>query len=153
CEHLIHACAELADALLRAGPDLRILVTSREPLNAIGEAAWRVPSLRLPEHAASLDERADSEAVRLFVERAGAAVPGFESSPANLDTLTQAVHRLAGIPPPIELAAARLRAMSLDQLADRLDDRFRLLVGGNRNALARHQTLRATIEWSYDLLE
>jgi predicted ATPase/DNA-binding CsgD family transcriptional regulator len=153
CEHLVQACAELAEALLRAGPELRILATSREPLNATGERAWRVPSLRLPPAEAPLVQATDSEAVRFFVDRARAVAPRFELSPANLGAVVQIVRRLDGIPLALELAAARLKALSAQQVADRLEDRFRLLVGGSRTALARQQTLRATVEWSYELLD
>ena len=149
CEHVIDASAVLADALLRACPPLRILATSREALGVGGETAWLVPPLSLPATAADLDT---SEAVALFVERARAVVPSFTLGPANSELVLHVCRRLDGLPLALELAAARLRALSLERIADRLDDRFRLLTTGNRAALPRQQTLRAAIDWSYDLL-
>jgi predicted ATPase len=140
CEHLIQACAELAEALLRACPHVSILTTSREPLNVPGEVPWRVPSLTT------------YEGVRLFAERARATRPDFELGDRTTAVVTSICDRLDGIPLALELAAARLRALTLEQIAARLDDRFRLLTGGARTALPRQQTLRATIAWSYDLL-
>lgn len=140
CEHLIQACAELANALLRACPRLRILATSREPLHIPGEVTWRVPSLP------------GAEAVQLFVERAQAARPDFALGEQNASAAAHICERLDGMPLAIELAAARVRSFSLQQIATRLDDRFRLLTGGSRTALPRQQTLRATIDWSYNLL-
>ena len=149
CEHLIEASAMLADTLLRACPRLCILATSREALGVAGETAWLVPPLSLPAAGEALG---DSEAVALFVERARAVVPGFALGPANAELLTRVCRRLDGLPLALELAAARLRALPLERLLDRLDDRFRLLTTGNRAALPRHQTLRAAIDWSYELL-
>ena len=149
CEHVIDASALLADALLRACPHLRILATSREALGIAGETAWLVPPLSLPSTAADLDA---SEAIALFVERARAVVPSFALGPANAELVTRICRRLDGLPLALELAAARLRALSLERIVDRLDDRFRLLTTGNRAALPRQQTLRAAIDWSYDLL-
>ena len=148
CEHVVDASAVLADALLRACPRLRILATSREALGVGGETAWLVPPLSLPATA----DPAASEAITLFVERARAVVPTFAVGPSNAELVARICRRLDGLPLALELAAARLRALSLERIVDRLDDRFRLLTTGNRAALPRQQTLRATIDWSYDLL-
>jgi predicted ATPase/class 3 adenylate cyclase len=159
CEHLVAACAIFADSLLRACPGLRILCTTREPLGIAGEVAWRVPSLtqpdpRLLENGGSdpVSEIAEYEAVRLFIERAMAVSPGFQITPATAPCVAQVCRRLDGIPLAIELAAARVRVLSLEQIAAGLDDSCRLLTGGSRTALHRHQTLRATMDWSYNLL-
>jgi predicted ATPase/DNA-binding SARP family transcriptional activator len=149
CEHVIDASAVLADTLLRACPQLRILATSREALGVGGETAWHVPPLSLPATMANL---AGSEAIALFVERARSVVPTFAVGPANAELVARICRRLDGLPLALELAAARLRALSLERIVDRLDDRFRLLTTGNRAALPRQQTLRAAIDWSYDLL-
>jgi predicted ATPase/class 3 adenylate cyclase len=140
CEHLIAACARLADDLLHQCAGLKILASSREALGIAGEVAYRTPSL------------ADSESTRLFVERAHAANPKFSLTDSNAASVAQICRRLDGIPLAIELAAARTKLLSADQIAARLDDLFRLLVGGSRTALPRQQTLRALIDWSYDLL-
>lgn len=154
CEHLLSACATLCDHLLRACPGLYILATSREGLNIAGETTYRVPSLGLPDPRAqqAISDLVQVEAVRLFVERAQAAQPGFQVNEQNAASLAQLCVRLDGIPLAIELAAARVKALSVDQINQRLDDRFRLLTGGSRTALPRQQTLRALIDWSYDLL-
>jgi predicted ATPase/DNA-binding XRE family transcriptional regulator len=159
CEHLVMACAELAEALLRACPHLRLLATSREVLRIAGETAWRVPPLGLPPLMPArpsapvlLEQVQESEAVRLFIARAAAALPSFVLTDGNAPTVARICHQLDGLPLAIELAAARVSALGLEQLATRLDDRFRLLTGGSRSALPRQQTLRATLEWSYDLL-
>lgn len=154
CEHLVEACARLTETLLSACPQLRILMTSREALGLSGETTFYVPSLSVPDpsHLPPTENLQDYEAVRLFVERGVAAWPGFALSPGNALPVVQVCHRLDGIPLAIELAAARVRAMSVEQIATRLDDRFRLLTGGSRTALPRHQTLRALIDWSYGLL-
>ena len=151
CEHLIHACAELSDTLLRACPDLKILTTSREALNIAGETTFHVPSLSLPDlgHLPPLETLAQSESVRLFVERASAVQPRFQLTNKNGAAIAQIVHRLDGIPLAIELAAARVRALGVEQIAARLGDLFQLLTGGSRTALPRHQTLRAAMDWSY----
>jgi predicted ATPase/DNA-binding NarL/FixJ family response regulator len=159
CEHLVDACANLANVLLRACQDLVILATSREPLGIGGETAWRVPSLALP-GAGDLDTvgqggapALDSfAAVQLFVERARAARPEFTLTALHAPAVVRICHRLDGIPLALELAAARVTALSVAQIADRLDDRFSLLTGGNRTALPRQRTLRATVDWSYGLL-
>lgn len=140
CEHLIEACARLADQLLHHSSHLKILASSREALGIAGEVAYRTPSL------------ADSESTRLFVERARAVNPKFSLTEANASSIAQICSRLDGIPLAIELAAARTKLLSPEQIAARLDDRFRLLVGGSRTALPRQQTLRALIDWSYELL-
>ena len=154
CEHLLDACAALAEALLRAGPRLRILATSREALGGTGETVWRVPALSLPDNTPhhSPETLLASEAVQLFVERAAAVRPHFAVTAANAPAVAQVCRRLDGIPLAIELAAARIGALSVEQLAARLDRRFGLLTGGNRTALPRQQTLRATVNWSYALL-
>ena len=154
CEHLIESCAQLADALLRSCPRLKIIATSREGLSVPGETLMPVPSLRLPEpgRIPPLAELREYEAVRLFVDRASAFQPGFELTGENAEDIVRICRRLDGIPLALELAAARVRALSLSQVAQRLDDRFRLLTGGGRTVVARQQTLRALIDWSYDLL-
>jgi non-specific serine/threonine protein kinase len=154
CEHLIDACADLARHLLQGAPELRILVTSREPLDLAGETVWSVPALSLPStHAESGTGRfGRSEAVRLFVERARAVQPGFALTPGNARAVGEVCRRLDGIPLAIELAAARVSVLSVDQIASRLDDRFRLLVGASRTAPLRQQTLRAALDWSCNLL-
>jgi predicted ATPase/DNA-binding SARP family transcriptional activator len=159
CEHVIEACARLAEALLQTCPKLSILVSSREALGITGEVSFRVPPLALPEarQMPSLEELAQYEAIRLFVERAAAvqttaASPGFTLTPANAPAILQVCQRLDGIPLAIELAAARVKLLQVTEIAQRLDDRFRLLTGGSRLALPRHQTLRASIDWSYELL-
>src|SRR5262249_19616614 len=136
CEHLLTACAGIAETLLRGCPNLRVLATSREALGVAGEGTLRVPSLSLPdaEDTASVDRAAHSEAMSLFLSRAALAAPGFELDEANLATVVQVCRRLDGIPLAIELAAARLRALPLDEIASRLDDRFHLLTGGSRTA-------------------
>jgi non-specific serine/threonine protein kinase len=149
CEHLIDACARLADDLLRACPGLRLLATSREPLGVAGEVIWRVPPLGLGESGPDL-ERAD--AVRLFVERARASLPEFALTDDNRVSVARICRRLDGLPLAIELAAARVRVLSPSEIAARLDDRFTLLVGGSRTAPRRQQTLAAAVEWSFALL-
>ncbi len=158
CEHLIEVCAELAEILLHNCPRLHLLTTSREVLNIVGETSWTVPSLSLPdvhevEHLPSLEHLIQYEAIRLFLERAATALPTFTLASLNTTmAVMQICRRLDGIPLAIELAAARMKILSAEQIAARLDDRFHLLTGGSRTALPRHQTLRATMDWSYDLL-
>jgi non-specific serine/threonine protein kinase len=154
CEHLIAACAQLAEALLHAAADVRILATSREALGLSGETVWRVPSLSLAEPSQRLPAEAllQYEAVRLFAERARAVDATFSVADANAATVAEVCRRLDGIPLAIELAAARLKVLSIEQINNRLNDRFRLLTGGTRTALARQRTLEATVEWSYNLL-
>ena len=153
-EHLIRTTAELAEQLLVRCPLLKILVTSREPLSIAGEVTFQVPSLSLPaEHVMTEAELVASEAVQLFLERARAVRTEFELNTSNVPAVAEIVRRLDGIPLALELAAARLQVMSAEQIAARLNDRFRLLVGGRRTALPRQQTLQALIDWSWNLLE
>jgi predicted ATPase len=154
CEHLVEACAVLADMLLRACPGLKILATSSETLGIAGEVPFRLPSLSTPDiqHLSPARALLQYEAVRLFVERAAAALPGFIVTEDNAPAVARVCQRLDGIPLAIELAAARARMLSVEQIAARLEDCFHLLTGGSRTALPRHQTLQAMIDWSYDLL-
>jgi predicted ATPase/DNA-binding CsgD family transcriptional regulator len=154
CEHLIDACATLADTLLRVCPNLQILATSREALGVAGERAWLVPSLSLPdpERLPPLEELGHYEAVRLFLERAVAVAGRFELTEENKSAVVRLCERLEGMPLAIELAAARAKVLSAQQIASRLEDSFGLLASESRTALARQQTLRATIDWSYELL-
>ena len=154
CEHLVKACAELAHDLLSSCDQLRILATSREPLKVAGEITWLVPGLELPDLTTlPSPELARFAAIRLFVERAAASRPGFALGSHGAEAVALLCRRLDGIPLAIELAAARTRALSPEEILRRLDDRFRLLTGGARGALERHQTLRATVDWSHDLLD
>ena len=151
CEHLIGACAKVADAILRGCPAVHVMATSREPLGIAGEIIYRVPSLSLPDDPVAITQ-GESDAVALFVDRArsqGINVPLDEVAGPLLASICR---RLDGMPLAIELAAGRLRSMSVPSLHDRLDQRFRLLTGGSRSALPRQQTLRATVDWSYSLL-
>ncbi|WP_197283736.1 LuxR family transcriptional regulator [Mycobacterium sp. Marseille-P9652] len=141
CEHLLDACAELIVTLLGAAPGLTVLATSREPIGVAGEATWRVPSL------STVDE-----AIELFADRARLAEPGFAVTDDNIATVTDICERLDGMPLAIELAAARVRALSLAEILGSLHDRFRLLTGGARTAVRRQQTLRASVDWSHALL-
>jgi predicted ATPase/DNA-binding CsgD family transcriptional regulator len=154
CEHLIRACAELSETLLRGCPGLRIVATSRQALGIEGETLLRVPSLSLPEASSppNMERQAQFEAVRLFVDRASATAPHFRLSEPNMAVVADICRQLDGVPLAIELAATRLKLLGAEQLAARLDDRFRVLVGGSRTAPTRHQTLRATLDWSYQLL-
>jgi predicted ATPase/DNA-binding SARP family transcriptional activator len=153
CEHLIAAAAELADRLLGHCPRLRILATSREPLAIAGESLAPVPPLPLPASGATAAEALAHPAIELFADRAAAARPGFVIDDETVGVCVEICRRLDGLPLAIELAAARLRSMPVQTLAARLDDRFRLLTGGSRTALPRHRTLRAVVDWSWDLLE
>ncbi len=153
CEHLIDACAQWTDQLLHACLNVKILASSREALGISGEAVYRVPSLSLPAGSeVTRDMLIQSESVQLFVERAIAANPKFVLTDQNTMAVAQICRRLDGIPLALELAAARLTIFSAEQIASHLDDRFRLLTGGSRTALPRQQTLRALIDWSYELL-
>jgi predicted ATPase/class 3 adenylate cyclase len=154
CEHVIERCAELAETLLRGCPALTILATSREPMGIDGEIAWRVPSLGVPAANVAQNSQSslDSAAVRLFVERARAVQPGFRLSEQNAESIANLCRQLDGIPLALELAAAWVAVLSVDQIVARLDHALTLLVSGNRRAPARHQTLRATLDWSYALL-
>lgn len=153
CEHLVEACAELAGQLLCACGHIQLIVSSREVLGISGEMVYRIPSLSLPglEQGTSA-ALANCESVKLFAERARAVNPKFALSDQNAPFVAQVCQRLDGIPLALELAAARAAVFSVEQIAARLDNRFQLLVGGSRTALPRHQTLRALIDWSYDLL-
>ncbi|WP_345472948.1 BTAD domain-containing putative transcriptional regulator [Actinoallomurus oryzae] len=153
CEHLLDAVATLADRLLSAAPGVRILATSREPLGITGEALCPVPSLALPPEDADAHDAQAYDAVRLFIDRASAVRPGFALDAATVEPVVRICRALDGAPLAIELAAARLRALTPVQVADRLVDRFRLLNVGSRTALPRHQTLRAVVDWSWDLLD
>ncbi len=154
CEHLVVSCAHLAEELLRACPSLRILATSREPLTIGGEVSFRVPSLSLPdpESAVSAEHLMRYEAVQLFVARVKVVQPEFELTSRNAPAVARISRRLDGIPLAIELAAPRVTVLTVEQIAERLEDLFRLLTGGSRTALPRQRTLRATMDWSYALL-
>jgi predicted ATPase/class 3 adenylate cyclase len=153
CEHLIEACAQLSGSLLRSCPRLKIIASSRESLGIAGETIYRVPSLSLSDLAQVTREALmESESARLFVERATTAQSKFSLTDQNASSVAQICHRLDGIPLALELAAARVGIFSPEEIAARLGDRFKLLTGGSRTALPRQQTLRALIDWSYDLL-
>ncbi|HSS70810.1 MAG TPA: tetratricopeptide repeat protein [Casimicrobiaceae bacterium] len=154
CEHLTHACAELAKKLLQAGSQVKLITSSREHLRVPGETTYPIPPLVVPDpcEKATLEAISQCEAVRIFIDRAIAAQPAFRLTPANASAVTEICYRLDGIPLALELAASRVRALSVETIAARLGDRFRLLTGGDRTALPRQQTLRASIDWSYDLL-
>jgi non-specific serine/threonine protein kinase len=150
CEHLVEASAQIADQLLHACPNLKIIASSREALGISGETVFRVPSLSLPDSASRA--LMDYEATRLFVDRATKSEPRFHLTDHNASSIAQICARLDGIPLAIELAAARVKLFTPEQIAERLDDRFKLLTGGSRTALPRQQTLRALIDWSYQSL-
>jgi predicted ATPase/DNA-binding SARP family transcriptional activator len=152
CEHLIDAAAQLADQLLAACPDLRVVTTSREPLGIFGESLIVVPPLGQPAPDAAPDEAYAYPSVRLFADRAAAVRADFVVDAANVASVVEIVRRLDGQPLAIELAAARIRSLPVEEIASRLSDRFRLLTGGSRTALPRHRTLRAVVAWSWDLL-
>ncbi|HSM59698.1 MAG TPA: AAA family ATPase, partial [Longimicrobiales bacterium] len=151
CEHVVDGAADLVDALLRACPGLRVLATSREPLGVQGERSWLVPALSLPASDELPDVEA-SEAARLFVERARDVAPDFALTPENAGAVADICRRLDGIPLALELAAARARVLAPGQIRARLDDAFRLLSSTSRTSVPRHRTLRATMDWSHDLL-
>ena len=159
CEHVLEAAATVTSALLRAAPGTRVVATSRQPLGLAAETVWSTPTLEVPAGggpgpgaAPDAEDLLASDAVRLFVERADTAWPGFSLSEDNAAAVARICQRLDGMPLAIELAAARLRSLSVEQVADRLDDRFRLLTTGDRAALPRQRTLEASVEWSHDLL-
>jgi non-specific serine/threonine protein kinase len=154
CEHVISAAASIAEVVLKAAPRVCILATSREPLRAEGEWLHRLPSLELPPNATDLtaDAALQYSAVQLFVERAMASADGFDIADADVPAVMEICRSLDGVPLALELAAARVDAFGIKGVAARLDDRFTLLTGGRRTALPRHQTLRAAMDWSYDLL-
>ena len=153
CEHQVGDCATLVQLLLARCPWLRIISTSREPLRVRGETVWRVPPLDLPPEGARIADVTAHEAVRLFAVRAAGARPGFTLNSENAPSVARLCRTLDGIPLGIELSAARVRALSVEQIADRLRDRFQLLDSGDRTAPPRQQTLRATVDWSYELLD
>jgi predicted ATPase len=155
CEHLLGACTELAETLLEASPGLKLLATSREGLGLEGERLFAVRSLGVPRREAWHDAHAveASDSVHLFVDRARAVEGRFALTAANAPIIAEICRRLDGIPLAIELAAGRVKVLSVEQIRSKLDDRFRLLTGGSKTALPRHQTLRATVQWSYDQLE
>jgi predicted ATPase/class 3 adenylate cyclase/DNA-binding CsgD family transcriptional regulator len=155
CEHMLATVAEVVEAVLAGCPEVSVLVTSREPLSLPGETSWRVPSLSLPakREIQTIVPLTQSDAVRLFVERALHVRPNFRVTNDNAPAVAQICHDLDGIPLAIELAAARTRLMSLDEIAARLGDRFQLLTGGARTALPRQRTLRASVDWSHELLD
>jgi predicted ATPase len=153
CEYQVSDCATLVQLLMARCPWLRIIATSREPLRVRGETVWRVPPLDLPPDGASGAELAAHEAVRLFAARAAGARPGFTLTSENTASVARLCRTLDGIPLGIELSAARVRALSVEQIADRLRDRFQLLNSGDRTAPLRQQTLRATVDWSFELLD
>lgn len=152
CEHLVRPVALLAENLLRACPDVHVLATTREAFGIPGEHIRQVPPLATPPETVGLEQALDFESIALFLSLARSVVANFELSPATLEPTVEIVRRLDGIPLALELAAARLRVLSVRQIAERLDDRFRLLTGGSRTALPRHRTLQATMDWSHDLL-
>jgi predicted ATPase/DNA-binding CsgD family transcriptional regulator len=154
CEHLVEVCAQTAEALLRGAHAVTVIATSRAPLGVEGETTWRVPSLSLPPELPTepVDAVAQSDAVRLFIERALKVRPNFAVNASNAPAIAQICSDLDGIPLAIELAAARARVLAVEQIAAALGDRFRLLTGGARSALPRQQTLRASVDWSHELL-
>ena len=152
CEHVIGVVADLAGEIAQRCPRVSMLATSREGLGVAGERLVVVASLPVPRPGSSVTVALQSEAVRLFAERASAVRAGFEVDPGNVDAVVEICRRLDGIPLAIELAAARARALTPAEIAQRLGERFRLLTGGSRTAVERHQTLRAAVDWSYDLL-
>jgi predicted ATPase/class 3 adenylate cyclase len=152
CEHLIDACAEFVERLLTRCPEVKILATSREALNVGGEHCWRLRSLAVPAFDASPEEIGCTESVRLFALRTMAVDPGFTIDGGNIATVAHICRRLDGVALALELAASRARTMAVEEIAGRLDDRFRLLTGGSRTSLPRQRTLEATVAWSYDLL-
>ncbi len=154
CEHLVVACARMVEALLQTSPGLRILATSHQPLEIAGEHVYRVPTLSVPDtrRLPAIANLEEYESVKLFTERAASVLPTFRITEENAMTIAQVCQRLDGIPLAIELAAARVKVLTVEQIASRLGDRFQLLTGGQKTALPRHQTLRATMDWSYSLL-
>src|SRR6266571_3907626 len=171
CEHLAAGCREVADRLLTTCPRLHILATSREPLGAGGESRWPLPPLTVPQAPARQEDwpageangavtapgaaalLAGSEAMQFFLDRARAVLPGFDITDDNAELIGQLCRRLDGLPLAIELAAAKLRVMAVNQVLTGLDDVFKLLVGGRQGAPVRHQTLRAALDWSYEMLQ
>jgi predicted ATPase len=153
CEHLLEPVARLVESVLRVSKEVAVVATSREALRVAGEQVMTVPSLAVPDAVTEAEELVSVDAVRLFMERARSARSAFAITADNADAIAQLCRRLDGIPLAIELAAARVGSMTPNEIADRLDQRFRLLTGGSRTASSRHQTLRRAIDWSYELLE
>jgi predicted ATPase/class 3 adenylate cyclase len=153
CEHLLDGASRLVDAVLLECPNVRVIATSREGLGVIGEQVWPLRSLDVPRGQLSTEDAVAHGSVRLFAERAAAVRPDFMIDASNASAVVEICRRLDGIPLAIELAAARVSAMSTADVARHLDERFRLLTGGRRTAVERHQTLRATVDWSYSLLD
>jgi predicted ATPase/class 3 adenylate cyclase/DNA-binding XRE family transcriptional regulator len=154
CEHMVEECAHFAESVLQSAPTVKILATSRQALGIRGEQVYSVPSLSTPnsKQLTTSEELTKFESVRLFIERATLVSPNFKLTKDNASSTAQICSRLDGNPLAIELAVARMRSMSVEQIASHIDDRFRLLTGGSRTALPRQQTLRSLMEWSYDLL-
>ena len=154
CEHLLESAASIVGRLLASSPDLKVMTTTREPLNVSGEVAWRVPTMELPAAGdiASLEELLSYEAPQLFVERALAARPDLELTDGDTGSIAEVCRRLDGLPLALELAAARVRVLSVAEIARNLGDRFSLLSGGSRSALPRHRTLEGAVSWSYEML-
>ena len=154
CEHLVEACARLADQILRTGLFVRMIASSREALDIPGEVTYHIPPLDVPESdpVPAWEFASEVDAVRLFLDRAAAALPSFSVSRDNIASIVKICRHLDGIPLAIELAAAKIKVLSVEQIEERLEDRFRLLTGRSRTTLERHQTLRAAIDWSYNLL-
>jgi len=152
CEHLLDASAKLVDTVLRSGADTTIVATSREPLHVAGEQTYPLQALSLPERTAAIDAVGRSDAVQLFIERARRQLPAFELTSAHAGAIAELCIHLDGIPLALELAAARIRALSVEQINARLDDRFKLLTTGDRRALPHQQTLRTTLDWSHEML-
>jgi predicted ATPase/DNA-binding CsgD family transcriptional regulator len=154
CEHVIDACARICQRLLASSPGLAVIATSREPLRVAAETIWQVPPMAMPVQEGHDDANAllSSDALRLFADRAAAAKPGFELGPGNVSAVASICRTVDGLPLGIELAAAWVRVLTVDQIAARLSDRFRLLSSAERTAPARHRTLRSAIDWSHELL-
>ncbi len=152
CEHLVDACAELVEVCLRARPELKVLATSREPLGLSGEAVWLVPPLELPEPSMALAEARACEAIHLFEDRARDASSDFRIAEENVSAVAEICRRLDGLPLAIELAAARVKVLSVEQIRDRLDDLLRFPSADGRRTVPRHRTLKAAVDWSHDLL-
>jgi len=154
CEHLVDATADLAQQLLSGSPDIKLLATSREALKISGEVLWRVPSLSLPEEGdqVNLEKLEHSEAIQLFLDRARNSKPGFQMDEQNAINISQICHQLDGIPLAIEMAAARIRHMDTKMILERINNRFQLLSSDRRTSISRQKTLKATLDWSYDLL-
>ena len=154
CEHLVDACAQMTERILQTASNVKVLASSREALGIAGEVTYSVPPLKIPDlvNLPPLDSLSQYEAVKLFIDRAASVIPDFKVTTENAPIIAQICHRLDGIPLAIELAAAKIRVLGVEQIARRLDDRFKLLTGGSRTALERHRTLHGAVDWSYNLL-